>query len=138
MRAAARRKKGPLRFLVVKPRTVTVYRTTCAWFFALLREQGIAVPATEEPFDDLLCDHAEEAWQEGDPRGNLGNLLSGLTFFVPRLKKKLPCSWRLFAAWGRNELAERGRPLDRLEIVALAGIAASWDFLDVALLLLLG
>jgi integrase len=88
--------------------------------------------------DIIVMQWAECLWCEGDERSILGNGLSGLQHFIPALKRHLHGSWRLHAAWGRDEPSRPAPPLTCLQMHAMAGWFVVNGFPDIALLIILG
>ena len=68
----------------------------------------------------------------------MGDLLSGLSHFIPSLRGMLAGSWRLHAAWGRLEMPARAWPLNENQLYTLRFVAFHWNFMDVVVVLLLG
>ena len=110
-----------------------------AWemFLGESRSDGYTLAETTFEFDLQLIEYVEAEWHEGGTRSNIGNLLSGLHHFVPPLRGMLRGSWRLHTAWGKQEMPDRAPPVPRLMVQALAGLALSLGFWDVALCILL-
>ncbi len=89
--------------------------------FKWCKQSGYATPNNTEAFDRLLSEWAECLWAEGGPRSILGNGLSGLTHFVPSLKRKLNGAWRLYNAWVRSEPVLQAPPMTLTMVQAMAG-----------------
>jgi len=119
-RRHARIALGPLKTRMVKPGTLKRYQVAVTWFFITLRMCNMCLPKSMWEFDLLVLDIMDMAWQEGEPRNLLGDVLSGLGHFTPPLKRNLTCCWRLYDAWGRSELPARAPPLTPLMAVAIA------------------
>ena len=132
-RRIERRKIGRLHDRVVTPQTLVRYRAAVFKFFAWVRSLGSQLPATWVGFDLLVSRFIEEAWQDGEPRALIGNLLSGLKFFVPPLKGRLSGGWRLHTAWGKHELPARAPPTTFEGTLAISGVLWMWQFIDAAL-----
>ena len=137
-RRLARRQIGRLADTLVKPRTAKAYDAAVSWFFVWLVQMSLGLPASVWEFDLVVCEAIEAAWQDGDNRDLVGNLLSGLSHKVPSLRGCLKGSWRLWNAWGRHELPARAPPLTPGMVFGLAGVLWSWELHDMAILVLLG
>jgi len=131
-RAQLRKPSGHLSSQVVAPRTLLRYRKSCLWSFQLLASWGKRIPSSTYEFDELIAWSIDVAWEEGEGRNLIGNLL------IPALRTQLPASWRLWRAWGRFELPARAWPLGPTQVTAMAAVAWEWGVQDVALLLMLG
>ena len=124
-RASARSQLGRLSERVVAWTTRQRYEKTCQWFFLWLRHWQHQLPADAHDLDDLVAQAIDQAWEEGEIRNLIGDLLSGLALFIPKLKGQLNFSWRLWAAWGRqlgNGPSRASKFLPGLEVVS-SGIA---------------
>ena len=86
----------------------------------------------------LICRYIEDVWQEGEPRGWAGDAISGLGHFLPHVRKRLACSWRLLTAWQKLELPARAIPLLPRLAAAIAGAVAAAGQLGAALAILVG
>ena len=98
-RAAARAKAGPLRNLVIRPRTLERYEAALDTFrLWLSREQGTALrsgtawPSSAAELDLLVSWFIENLWEEGEPKSYAGDTLSALQHKVPALKGHLLAS----------------------------------------------
>ena len=134
----ARRAIGPLSSAIITKSTQTRYEFAVRWFFAWLRALQQPVPCTLLDFDDQVAQCVEAAWQEGESRSLVGDLLSGLSHFFNPLRSRLPSGWRLWSAWGRLELPARAWPLLPDQLDAICWVAAQWDLIDVAIALWVG
>ena len=137
-RKMARRAVGPLSSAIITAKTKHRYDYAVAWFFAWLSATGFEVPATLLEFDDLVALAVDTAWQEGESRSLVGDLLSGLCHHLNPLRTRLPSGWRLWSAWGRLELPSRAWPLLPVQLEAMCYVASQWEMLDVAIVLWIG
>ena len=80
------RKGISLRDTLIKPYTAKLYQRACAWFFDMLSALNLEVPDTIVEFDLLIEDIIVQAWNEGEPRALIGNLLSGLEHRIAGLR----------------------------------------------------
>jgi len=132
----ARRSVGPPSLGIVKARTLALYRKSVAWFFEWCMALQITLPHTFWQLDELVSQAIDHLYNEGEPRGVAGNLLSGFAHLVPPLRGHLPGSWRLWQAWGRQELPCRAPALTWSMIRAMAYVCQAWGYMDVAVVLL--
>jgi len=123
---------------MVKPGTLKRYQVAVTWFFITLNMCNLILPVNMWEFDLLVLEIMDMAWQEGEPRNLIGDVLSGLGHFTPPLKRNLTSSWRLYDAWGRSELPARAPPLTPLMAVALAFVLFKEEGWSVAVALLVG
>jgi len=134
-RRQARQQLGRLSKNVVTAGTRKRYDNALAWLFATLATLLWTVPASTVEFDELLCRIVDMAWNEGESRSLIGDVLSALGDAIPALRGRLPGAWRLVSAWSRLELPARAAPLSQKEVDALSYIAWVWGYFDVAVLL---
>jgi len=132
-RKRERHKAGQLRNLVLKPSTLVRYKAAVLGFFEHLEHMGVSIPRSYDNLDDELADYLEVLWQEGEARSVAGDTISGLQHLIPRTKKKLLFSWRLYSAWAANELPARAPPLDEPVVEALCGLALKERDLELTL-----
>ena len=98
----------------------------------------VANSETFEHMDDLVSEWVEERFSAGEPLNTIADGLSGLHYFIPSSKKKLPQSWKLFSVWRKYEIPSRAPPITADVVMAFAGkCLATLDF-GMATLLLLG
>lgn len=64
-----------------------------------------------EDLDEQVGDWIQIQFARGAPLNVVADALSGLHFFVPSTKKRLPLSWRLLGTWRRMEVPSRAPPL---------------------------
>lgn len=92
---------------------------------------------TFEDMDDRIGVWIEKRFSAGEPLNTISDALSGLHYFVPASKKKLPLSWKLFSVWRRYEIPSRAPPITADLVWAFAGkCLANLDFVMGSLLLL--
>ena len=93
VRREQRAKKGPLRRLVLAPRTKVRYEKAAHRYFQYLRRLGEDFAKDEEALDSSVSDFIEELWASGDPRGYASDLLSSLQHHLPELRVWLFDGW---------------------------------------------
>ena len=115
------------------------FRTRCAYFFALrLLLPYIENVQNESELDSACAEWVETTWEDGESIYTVGNALSGLHFFEPLTKRKIPSAWRLLSTWKKLEWPARAPPLTREIVISLAYYAISHDDLLFSCLLVLG
>lgn len=137
-RAKARQRVGALQSQVVQPQTLQRYEKAVHGFLDFLIQRGLTYPRSAPALDAMVCTYIEELWENGDPRGWAGDLLSGLGHLIPSMKGQLAGGWRLHAAWGRAELPLRALPFTPKLVYALAQLAFDHQWKDTGVLLVLG
>ena len=98
-RRPARRLVGKLSESRVTAATEKRYWAAVAGLFFILRSWGEPLLDCIVAFDLLVRRVIDEAWQEGETRNLIGDLLSGLGHAVLALRNNLKESWRLHVAW---------------------------------------
>lgn len=129
---------GKLRAQIVQPATLARYRHAVFTFLDSCHNQSLVVPSSFIALDSLVSDFICVAWGEGEARSLIGDLISGLGNFIPASKPHFAGSWRLHGAWGRAELPCRAVPFTPLLVYGLAARAISFDWVDTAVLMVLG
>ena len=120
-----RKDLGPLKGLTVQPRTKQRYHEGLQDFFAYLKRSNITLPKQRDSMDDLCSDYLEFLWSEGEGRACASNFLAALQDFDPKLRGRLPASWRLMKAWTLHEVPNRAPPMTEGVLRAMVG----WSFL---------
>ena len=118
--AEARKALGSLASLRVSPRTATHYTKALEVFFNWMRAEDIALPQEPDEFDMVICLFIEDCWQEGEGRGRAADVVCGIQWKSPLLKRQLNGSWALLKAWQRTELPARAPPMPLRVMFALA------------------
>ena len=129
---------GPLRSLLVKPRTLERYAEALRRFSSWVRQNGWLAPKRAEDVDRLLACFVETLWECGDPRAHGDDAVSGMIFRAPQLRGCLPDAKRLLKAWARAEIPNRAPPFSVAMLYALVAWSLSMGFKDTAFFLLLG
>ena len=135
-RAASRQPVGKLSDRLLSAQARKRYDSACGTFFSWVRATQRSLPSEVHIFESLVMEYIDAAWEEGESKGHVGDLLSGLSYFVPGLKRQLNGSWRMFTAWSRHELPARCYPLSIDMCNALAGLALLWKWPDMAVAIL--
>ena len=129
---------GRLRDTLVQDRTRRRYSVAMDRFLLFLQQNGDRYPGSFVELDDRLSEFVEYLWEQGDPRGWAGDVISATIFYVPACRSFLSGAWRLHAAWGRRELPARAPPFTPLIVHALCGSCRDRGWGDIVILLLLG
>ena len=132
-RAASRAKVGKLSEKLLSAATSTRYGCACANFFRWLKQNGLVLPANTTNFDDLLVLYIDCAWEEGESKSHIGDLLSSLQYYVPSIRGCLNAAWRMHSAWSRHELPSRCFPMTLEMAHGLAGLALHWQWFDMCI-----
>eukprot|EP00435_Cladocopium_sp_Y103_P055249 s1780_g18.t1 len=94
--------------------------------------------ATMEALDDQISDWVEEQFKRGAPLNVVADALSGLHYFVPSTRRRLPASWKLYGYWRKMEVPSRAPPLPEDLWWALMSRAVQMGHFELASLLALG
>jgi hypothetical protein len=137
-RQQSRQQLGKLRDTTIRPKTFARYTEAVDRFLSFLSENYIPYPSTFIKLDEVLSEFIEHLWQAGEPKAWAGDALSGLSHFIPAVRKHIHGSWRLHSAWGKAELPARAPPLTLVLVYALAHYCRSKGWTDTLVLLLLG
>ena len=137
-RREIRQKLGPLRSLLVSPKTLSRYKNAVLCFFALLKANDMSHGRNPIEVDLHVSIYIESLWDEGESRSLATDCLSGLQMFLPCLKRNMFGAWRLVTAWQKHELLCRAPPLLPLFVLAMAGQARKEGNLRFGICLLLG
>ncbi|CAK0789972.1 unnamed protein product, partial [Prorocentrum cordatum] len=116
-----------------------VYRRAVnAFFFFFLQARSLALPTSLSELDHIVSEFINECWQEGEPIGFCGHLLSGLQRFFPQCKHHLNTSWLFYNNWNSTVVPTRATPFPKHIVAALASAAAQAGDLRLAAGLLVG
>ena len=135
-RAAARRPLGRLYEHRVQARTLRLYRLAVSRYLEWAHSVGLPSATDDDDLDSHCMHFLEHCWATGGDRTSAGHVLSGICFALRR-RRILTGSWGLFRTWGRLELPRRAPPMPQAVLLAMAGVAFSWQVQDVSLLLIL-
>lgn len=91
-----------------------------------------------EDLDEAIAEWIDEKFHQGATLNLVADALSGLHYFMPFTKKKLPHSWKLFGIWRRHEVPARAAPLPEDLLWAMIGYSLSQQDFVLASLLGLG
>ena len=91
-----------------------------------------------EDLDEQVGDWIEEQFQKGSPLNTGADALSGLHFFVPSTRKRLPGAWRLFGTWRKMETPARAPPLPEDLLWAMVSYAVQNRWFEIGVLLATG
>ena len=127
---------GSLKSLTVQPVTKARYQAGLDAFFQYLKHEGLQLPRKRDALDDVVSDYLEYLWSEGEGRATASNFLAALQDFDPKLRGKLPGSWRLMRTWSTNEIPSRAPPLTLEILKAMVGWAVFHEHFSFGLSLL--
>ena len=87
-RALKRAGVGPLKKTLVKPSTLRAYHDALRIFYHWLRLRffDFLWPEDGDDLDQRVCEYGEAAWEEGESRAALANLVSGIRHFEEALQ----------------------------------------------------
>ena len=137
-RIEVRKRLGSLKSLTVQPSTRKRYDLALKNFYGYLGREKFTPPKQRELMDPLISDYLEELWSSGESRAEASNFLAALQDFDPKLKHRLPGSWRLMKTWTTNEMPSRAPPLTENILHAMVGWARFHEHLEFGLSLLIG
>ena len=110
-RKEVRHHLGPLKSLLVTPKTLARYKAAVLYFFCFLKANDMPQGRSASEVDLQMSVYIENLWEEGESRSLATDCLSGIQMFLPSLKRNLYGSWRLVTAWQKHELPTRAPPL---------------------------
>ena len=131
--ARARQALGTLSSLKVGPRTQIRYQRALHVFFTWMQNEGLALPEEPSELDMIICSFIEECWQEGEGRGLAADVVCGVQWTSPLMKRQLNGSWALLKAWQRTELPARAPPMPPKVVFAVAEYLLRQGWTGVAL-----
>lgn len=137
-RIAVRKKLGSLQSLTVQSRTKKRYEAARQEFYSFLKGNHLTLPSKREELDPLMSEFIEHLWASGEGRAKANDAVAGLQDLDPKLRGKLPASWRLLKTWSQNEVPNRAPPLLEGVVHAMVGHALLHNQENFALSLLLG
>ena len=114
-------------------------KTRAAYFVALSLLLPFIEGIQSEAELDLACaEWVALCWEDGESLYTVGNALSGLHFFEPMTKRRIPSAWKLFANWKKLEWPARAPPLPYDIVLSVAHYALCHDDLFFCCLMALG
>lgn len=88
--------------------------------------------------EEVLNDYIQHLWEDGDTKTFASYAVAAVQFHQPALKGHLKGPWRLLSLWGRLEQPVRATPLDPEMLFAFCGVLMEWQWLQLALLSVVG
>ena len=131
-------KKLSLKYQGIAQTTRKRYEAQLKIFFHYLSLRDVPLPSTWRRLDRLVADYIDHMFQEGAPVGYAGDLLSGLSRWMPGSRNNMPTARLWFRDWCRDVVRKRALPIPVFALNGLAGIALAMDRLDLAVLLPVG
>lgn len=121
-------------------RDVGITKNTQQRYYHAVRQvyKVIAQSSTYEEIDEQISQWIEQQFHKGSPINIVADGLSGLHYFLPATKKRLPGSWKLFAIWRKLEVPARAPPITEDLCLAMISRSLQTDELSFAALLGLG
>lgn len=98
----------------------------------------IGDPRSIEDLDETIAEWIEQKFHQGATLNLVADALSGIHYFMPFTKKRLPHSWKLFGIWRRHEIPSRAPPLPEDLLWAMVGRCLELGDFSMASLLGLG
>ena len=92
-------------------------------FYQLLRQ----CVSAEFELDEMISEWIQTEFEDGAPLHMIGDALSGLRYFEPFTRKRIPRSWRLFGIWRKYEVPSRAPPITPEIALAMAGWCIDQD-----------
>ena len=133
-RARIKARRGiKLRDVGIAPKTQERYYTAVSQLLKVLPAE-----CDYESMDLHISDWIEEQFEKGSPLNIVADGLSGMHYFLPSTRKKLPCSWKLFGIWRKIEIPSRAPPLTEELFWAFTGKLLGAGAFSMAAVLALG
>ena len=132
------RRKGHLKHLGVKQRTLLVYRAALVCFQQWLRLMGFRTPVSTAELDLRAAAHLNHLFQEGESLARGGHFLSAVRRFAPAAKHALHTAQLWYANWKSTTKPVRALPLPVGVLKGFAGLALATNRIDLAALLAVG
>lgn len=73
--------------------------------------KSVTIVENMADMDEQIADWIERQFRKGAPLNVVADGLSGLHYFLPATRKRLPVSWKLFGIWRKMETPARAPPL---------------------------
>ena len=130
--------KVSLKYRGIQPSTKKRYEAQLKAFFLFLKGNELELATSWRDLDLQVAEYVDHMFQDDVPIGYAGDLLSGLSRWLPGSRIKLPTARLWFRNWSREVIRRRALPLPMHILKGLAGIALAARRLDLAVLLPLG
>ena len=106
--------------------------------FRYLRRENILLPRTFRKLDDVTANYVDHMFLDDEPIGYAGDLISGLSRFMPASRTRIPTTRLWFRNWKREVVSKRALPIPMKVMRGLAGLALALNRADLACLIPLG
>jgi hypothetical protein len=136
--APRRSQRQHIKYVGIAKQTLVRYARAVRQFFDYLDLMRRPLPNSFYTLDREVGEYINHLFQEGEPHGYVGDLLSGLKRFVPGAKRQLDTGTRYFKDWGRMLRRRRATPLPVDLLRAMSGAAYAQGRSDLGVLLLVG
>ena len=137
-RPAISSKKVGLKYRGIAPVTRQRYEKQLRQFFEYIRHMHIPFPKSWRDLDQRVAEYIDHMFLEGEPVGYAGDLLSGMSRFMPGARLRMPTARLWFRNWTREVVRKRALPIPVSVVKGLVGIALAMDRLDLAAIVGLG
>ena len=127
-----------LKYSGIKPVTRLRYERSISNFFYHLSSLDIDLAGSWSDLDKQVANYIDHLFLEGEPVGYAGDLLSGLSRFVPGSRLRMPTARLWFRNWQREIVRKRALPIPCFVVKGMAGMALAFNRRDLAVLLPLG
>ena len=114
------------------------YETQLRKFFLFLDNVMLPIPSCHRDLDKALAEFIDHMFQEGEPLSYAGDLLSGVSRWLPGTRAKIPTARLWYKNWRREVVRHRALPIPASILKGLAGVALAVGRADLAALLPLG
>ena len=134
-RSRIKRSGVHLKYKGIGQRTKDRYQCQLRAFFAHLQAFDIPLPRSLHDLDRELAEFINDMYQNGEPHGYAGDLISALSRAMPRARANIPTARLYFKNWGREVVRSRALPMPVHAVTGLAGLALAFQRVDLAALL---
>ena len=114
------------------------YQAQLRLFFLHLDHHDLHLPSAFRDLDKIVAEYIDAMFQNGEPIGYAGDLLSGLSRWIPGSRGRLPTARLWFKNWNREVVRKRALPIPVTFLKGLAGLALAVKRVDLSALLLAG
>ena len=127
-----------LKYRGIKPQTRQRYEKRLLLFFEYVKLNQMPMPRTWRQLDEAVANFIDHMFLEGEPVGYAGDLLSGMSRFVPGARLRMPTARLWFRNWTREIVRKRALPIPFRVVKGLVGVALAMKRLDMAVLVGVG
>jgi hypothetical protein len=124
-----------LKYRGIVPKTRQRYERAISTFFNHLSSSSLSLAGSWSDLDGQVSNYIDHMFLEGEPVGYAGDLLSGLSRFVPGSRLRMPTARLWFRNWQREIVRKRALPIPCVVVKGMAGMALALNRRDLAVLL---